>query len=144
MIFSSFIYFIIFIFYFLDLVWYSSVLKLGLFQFGKELPPGTLIVIRDKLKSTLCAFHFVEIYHFVEVRSVFFYIFLTDWILLTKICSSDLRFNRNILTSLYLKSETSATNYTITRVYILHKSFTTCFQLENLHWGYLLIDVFCR
>ena len=38
----------------------------------------------------------------------FVYIFIGDWNFLTKFCSSDRSFNRNILTSLYLKSETSA------------------------------------
>ena len=37
----------------------------------------------------------------------FAYIFITDWNFLTKFCSSDPSFNRNILTSLNLKSETS-------------------------------------
>ena len=38
----------------------------------------------------------------------FVYIFITDWNFLTKFCSSDPSFNGNILTSLYLKSETFA------------------------------------
>ena len=38
----------------------------------------------------------------------FVYIFIADWNFLTKFCSSDPSFNRNILTPLYLKSETSA------------------------------------
>ena len=36
------------------------------------------------------------------------YIFLADWNFLTKFCGSDPSFNGNILTSLYLKSETLA------------------------------------
>ena len=38
----------------------------------------------------------------------FVYIFIADWNFLTKFCSPDLSFNRNVLTSLYLKSEASA------------------------------------
>ena len=38
----------------------------------------------------------------------FVYIFVADWNSLTEFCSSDPSFNGNILTSLYLKSETSA------------------------------------
>ena len=37
----------------------------------------------------------------------FVYILVEDWNLLTKLCSSDPNFNRNILTFLYLKSKTS-------------------------------------
>ena len=51
---------------------------------------------------------------------------------LTKFCSSDPSFNRNILTSLYLKSEhLRMRNYAITRLYILYTSFTTWCQLET-------------
>ena len=38
----------------------------------------------------------------------FVYIFIADWNFLTNFCSSHPSFNGNILTSLYLKSETSA------------------------------------
>ena len=38
----------------------------------------------------------------------FVYIFIADWDFLIKFCISDPSFNRNILTSLYLKSGTSA------------------------------------
>ena len=38
----------------------------------------------------------------------FVYIFIVDWIFLTKFCISDPSFNGNNLTFLYLKSETSA------------------------------------
>ena len=38
----------------------------------------------------------------------FVYIFIADWNFLTKFCSSNPSFNGNILTFLYLKSETSA------------------------------------
>ena len=47
-------------------------------------------------------------FHFIEIRPIFVHIFIPDWNFLTKFCSSDLSFNRNILKSLYLKSETSA------------------------------------
>ena len=51
---------------------------------------------------------------------------------LTKFCSSDPSFNRNILTPLYLKSEhLHMHNYAITRLYILYTSFTTRYQLET-------------
>ena len=36
------------------------------------------------------------------------FIFIADWNFLTKFCRSELSFNRNILTSMYLKSEISA------------------------------------
>ena len=55
-----------------------------------------------------CAFHFVEIFRFVEMQSVFFYIFRMGWNFLIKCCSSDPSFNRNILRSLYLKFKASA------------------------------------
>ena len=42
-------------------------------------------------------------FHFVEMQSVFFYIFRMGWNFLIKFCSSDPSFNRNILSSLYLK-----------------------------------------
>ena len=49
---------------------------------------------------------------------------------LTKFSSSDQSFNRNILTSLYLKSKhLRMRNYTVTRLYI--QSFTTWCQLET-------------
>ena len=38
----------------------------------------------------------------------FVYIFIANWNFLTKFCSSDLIFKRNILTFLYLESETLA------------------------------------
>ena len=38
----------------------------------------------------------------------FVYIFIAHWNFLTKFCSSDPNFNKNILTSLYLISETTA------------------------------------
>ena len=51
---------------------------------------------------------------------------------LTKFCSSDPSFNRNILTSLYLKSKhLRMRNYAITHLYILYTSFTTWCQLET-------------
>ena len=39
---------------------------------------------------------------------LFVYIFIVDWNCLAKFCSSDTIFTRGILTSLYLKSKTSA------------------------------------
>ena len=62
----------------------------------------------------LCLFRFpireifVEIFYFVKIRSVFCLYFTVDWSFLIKFCSSDPSLSRNILTSLYLKSETSA------------------------------------
>ena len=47
-------------------------------------------------------------FHFVEMQSVFFYIFRMGWNFLIKFCSSDPSFNRNILRSLYLKFKASA------------------------------------
>ena len=71
-----------------------------------------------------CTFQFVEIFHFVEIRPVFVYIFIPDWIFLTKFRSSDPSFNRNILKSLHLKFETSAhARHFDYRLYILHTSF---------------------
>ena len=71
----------------------------------------------------LCALHFVEMQSVICIAHCNF---------LTKFCSSDPSFNRNILTSLYLKSEhLRMRNYAITRLYILYTSFTTWCQLET-------------
>ena len=66
-------------------------------------------------RLVVCAFHFVEIFHLVEIRSVIFLYLLYLFIYLFKslftfgkFCSSDPSFNGNILTSLYLKFETTA------------------------------------
>ena len=77
-----------------------------------------------------CAFHFVEIFHFVEMQSVICLYFHT--VLQTKFCNSDPSFNINILTSLYLKSELlRMRNHAITRLYILYTNFTTWCLLET-------------
>ena len=55
-----------------------------------------------------CAFHFMEIFRLVEIRAVICLYLQSGLEFLTKLCSSDPSFNGNILTSLYLKSETSA------------------------------------
>ena len=62
----------------------------------------------------LCLFRFpireifVKIFDLVKIRSVFCLYFTVDWSFLTKFCSSDPSLSRSILTSLHLKSETSA------------------------------------
>ena len=62
----------------------------------------------------LCLFRFpireifVKIFDLVKIRSVFCLYFTVDWSFLTTFCSSDPSLSRNILTSPYLKSETSA------------------------------------
>ena len=51
----------------------------------------------------------MEIFHLVGIQSVFCLDFaIANWNFLTKFYSSDPSFNGNILTSFYLKSETSA------------------------------------
>ena len=80
-----------------------------------------------------CAFHFVEIFHFVEnaVCNLFIFSYCTAEFL-NKFSSSESGFNRNILTSLYLKSEClRMRNYAVTCLYILYTSFTTWRQLET-------------
>ena len=71
----------------------------------------------------------------------FVYIFIADWNFLTKFCSSDPSFNGNILTSLYLKSETSAhaqlCDYSF--IHTIYK-FHSMMLAGNSHWGYLLIN----
>ena len=72
---------------------------------------------------TPCAFHFVE------MQSV---ICIAHYNFLTKFCSSDPSFNRNILTSLYLKSEhLRMRNYATTRLNILYTNFATWCRLET-------------
>ena len=71
----------------------------------------------------------------------FAYIFIADWNLLTKFRSFDPICNRNILTSLYLKSETSAhaqlRNYSLVHtIYTFHDMVL----VGNLSWGYLSIN----
>ena len=71
-------------------------------KFGGKNPQVYLIIIRDDLKTTPSAFHFVE-------WSLYFvYIFRMGLNFLIKFCSPDPRFNRIILKSLYLKFKTSA------------------------------------
>ena len=69
------------------------------------------------------------------------YIFIADWNFLTKFCRSDPSFNRNILTPLYLKSETSAhaqlCDYSF--IHTIYK-FHGMVLAGNSHWGYLLIN----
>ena len=61
---------------------------------------------------------------FVEIQSVFFYNFRTDWKFLIKVSSSDPSFNRNILRSLYLKFKTSAhAQIAITYYYVSFPNF---------------------
>ena len=68
-------------------------------------------------------------------------IFMGDWNFLTKFCSSDPSFNRNILTSLYLKSETSAHSQLCDYSFIhtIYK-FHGMVLAGNSHWGYLLTN----
>ena len=71
----------------------------------------------------------------------FLYIFIMDWNFFTKFCSSDSSFNGNILTSLYLKSETSAhvqlCDYSfIHTTYMFHGMVLA----GNSHCGYLLMN----
>ena len=80
------------------------------------------------------AFHFVEIFHLCGNSVCFVYIFIVGWNFLIKFFDSDPSFNRNILTSLYLKSETSAHaqlhHYLFTHtIYTLHDMVS----FENLH-----------
>ena len=71
----------------------------------------------------------------------FVYIFIADWNLLTKFCSSDPSFNGNIFTFLYLKSKTSARaqlcDYSF--IHTIYKFHGTVLA-GNSHWGYLLIS----
>ena len=67
-----------------------------------------LVIEMFKGNNRLCAFHFVEIFQFVEIQSALFCIFRTDWNFLIEFCSSEPNFNRNILRPLYLKFKTSA------------------------------------
>ena len=61
---------------------------------------------------------------FVEIQSVFFYNFRTDWKFLIKVSSSDPSFNRNILRFLYLKFKTSAhAQISITYYYVSFPNF---------------------
>ena len=71
----------------------------------------------------------------------FVYIFIADWNFLTKFCSSDPSFNGNILTLLYLKSETSAHAQICDYLFIhtIYK-FHGMVLAENSRWGYLLIN----
>ena len=55
-----------------------------------------------------CAVHFEEIFDMVEIWAVICLYLLSGLEFLTRLCSSDPSFNGNILTSLYLKSETFA------------------------------------
>ena len=71
----------------------------------------------------------------------FLYIFIADRNFLTNFCSSDPSFNRNILISLYLKSETSALaqlcDYMfIHTIYKFHGMVLT----GNLNWASLFIN----
>ena len=54
------------------------------------------------------AFHFVEIFRFVAMQSVFCLYLQNGLEFFNKFCSSDPSFNRNILRPLYLKFKTSA------------------------------------
>ena len=75
----------------------------------------------------------------------FVFIFTADWKFLTKFCSSDPSCNRNILISLYFKSETSAhgqlRNYSFIRtIYKFHDMVS----VGNLHRVYPFIYGVCR
>ena len=71
----------------------------------------------------------------------FVYIFIADWNFLTKFCSSGPTFNENILTFLYLKSDTSAhvqlCDYSF--IHTIYK-FHSMMLAGNSHWGYLFIN----
>ena len=71
----------------------------------------------------------------------FVYIFIVDWNFLTKFCSSDPSFSRNILTYQYLKSEIFAhaqlCDYSF--IHTIYK-FHSMVSAGNSHWGYLLIN----
>ena len=70
----------------------------------------------------------------------FVYIFIVNWDILTKFCSSDPGLNRNISTSLHIKSETSAhaqlRDYSF--IHPIYK-FHDMVSARNLHWEYILI-----
>ena len=80
----------------------------------------------QNIKQIVCVFQFVEIFHFVEIQSAFFYIFRADWNFQIKFCSVDPSFNRNILRSLYLKFKASAHVQTaIAHCYVIFTNFLT-------------------
>ena len=62
----------------------------------------------------------------------FVYIFIADWSVLTKFCSSDPSFNRNTQTYLYLKSETTAQLCDYSFIYTIYK-FRYMVSVGNLH-----------
>ena len=71
-------------------------------------------------------------FHFVETQSVICIYFLSARQILTEFCSLDPSFNRNILMSLYLKSEhLRMRNYATTLLNILYTNFATWCQLET-------------
>ena len=77
----------------------------------------------------------------MEIRSDFVYIFIADWNFLTKFGSSDPSLNRNILTSLYLKSEACARAQLRDYLFIhTMYNYHDMMLVGNLHWGYLLIN----
>ena len=105
---------------------------------------GDLIVVETVLKIVLpveidrelwkkrrggFAFHFVDIFHFVEIQSAFVYISRKDWIFQFKFCRSDPSFNRNILRPLYLEFKTSAhVHIAITYYFVLFTNFLTWYE----------------
>ena len=100
------------------------------------------VFIRNKLPS----FFPLRYWHVVNSTSwkfdlYFVYIFITDWDFLTYFYSSDPSFNRNILTSLYLKSEISAHAQLCDYLFIhtIYK-FHDIVSVRDLHWGYFFIN----
>ena len=96
----------------------------------------TETVVRRCVRSTW----WISSLHFV-------YIFRKDWNFLTKLCSSDPSFNRNILRSLYLKFKTSAdAQIAMTYYYVLFINFLTWYVGQDfislITW--LKIFLFCK
>ena len=78
------------------------------------------------------AFHYKEIFHFVEIQSAFRPYFQNGLKFWTKFGSYDPSFSRNILTFLYLKFETSAlAQIEVIHYYILFTNFLTWYEFET-------------
>ena len=80
-------------------------------------------------------------FHFVEIGTVFCLYTQSGLKFLAKLCCSDPSFNRNVLSSLYIKFEISShaqlRDYSfIPTIYKFHDMVS----VGNLHWGYLLIN----
>ena len=99
----------------------------------------TLKSFRKQFQNTThCAFHFVKIFHYVEIQFAYCLYLQKGLEFLTKFWYPDQMLSRNIFKPLYLKAETSALHNLRFLFYTYYLQISCMVSLKHQHWGYPL------